>query len=64
MQKTEELKAELKTGKPRPSVVKSLLSALAFLGDIEGTVGLAGRVWPLIGQLVPLALTVPQNTAK
>ena len=64
MQKTEELKAELKADKPRPSVVKGLLGTLAFLGDIEGTVGLAGHVWPLIGPLVPLALTVLQNAAK
>lgn len=63
-QGTEELKTELKAEKPQPAVVKKLLGTLAFLGDIEGTVGLAGRVWQLVGPLVPLALAVLQNAAK
>lgn len=64
IQKAAELKAELKAERPNPAAAKGLLSTLAFLGDIEGTVGLAGRVWSLIGPLVPLVLTVLQNTTR
>jgi len=61
MQQAEELKGTLKSDKPQPAVVKRLLSTLAFLGDVEGTAGLVTRVWPLIGSLMPIALTVLQQ---
>jgi len=61
MQQAEELKGALKSDKPQPAVLKRLLSTLAFLGDVEGTAGLVVRVWPLIGSLMPIALTVLQQ---
>jgi len=61
MQQAEELRAALKSDKPQPAVIRRLLGTLAFLGDVEGTVGLVTRVWPLIGSLVPIALTVLQQ---
>jgi|GEM_PF-1806659 len=61
MQQAEELKGVLKSDKPQPAAVKRLLSTLAFLGDVEGTAGLVTRVWPLIGSLMPIALTVLQQ---
>lgn len=61
MQQAEELKAALKSDTPQPAVIKRLLGTLAFLGDVEGTVGLVTRAWPLIGSLVPIAMTVLQQ---
>lgn len=61
MQQAEELKGALKSDKPQPAAIKRLLSTLAFLGDVEGTAGLVTRVWPLIGSLMPIALTVLQQ---
>lgn len=61
MQQAEEFKGALKSDKPQPAVLKRLLSTLAFLGDVEGTAGLVVRVWPLIGSLMPIALTVLQQ---
>jgi hypothetical protein len=47
-----DLRAELESDRPRERVVKALVRTLAFLGDIEGTIGLTARVWgPLSGFL-------------
>jgi len=48
VQEVEELKAALAAESPEPSMLKRILGTLSFFGDVEGTIGLALRVWPLI----------------
>jgi len=44
----EELREEVILSRPSSSKVKQLLRSLAFVGDVEGTISLAARAWPLI----------------
>jgi len=58
MEAVNDLRDQLLSGKPDPSLVKRPLGTLAFLGDVEGTVGLMGRVWPYISPLLMIAATL------
>jgi hypothetical protein len=49
-----DLKGELSNEKPAVSTVKKLLQSISFLGDVEGTVELMLRVWPLIQPFVTI----------
>jgi len=49
------LKEELLAEKPTPSLLKRLTGTLAFLGDVEGTIGLMTRVWPYLYPLLLIA---------
>lgn len=49
------LQEQILEDKPEPAILKKLLQSLAFLGDIEGTLGLMVRVWPYISPLLLLA---------
>jgi hypothetical protein len=48
------LKSELSNEKPAVSTVKKLLQSISFLGDVEGTVELMFRVWPLIQPFITI----------
>lgn len=48
------LKAESKSEKPSPGLLKKIIGSLSFLGDIEGTIELTTKVWPLIYPLIVL----------
>ena len=50
----QDLKHQLSKEKPVISTVKKLLQNISFLGDVEGTVELMLRVWPLIQPLVTI----------
>lgn len=50
-----ELKQQILTRETPPSLGKRLLQTLALLGDVEGTLGLMTRVWPLVQPLLALA---------
>lgn len=51
----EELQNQLLTERHDQSAIKRILKTLAFFGDIEGTLGLMGRVWPYISSLLLIA---------
>jgi DNA-binding transcriptional ArsR family regulator len=51
----EALREELWSRRPDPALVKRLLGTLAFLGDIEGTLGLSLRAWPYVSSFLALA---------
>jgi len=48
----EDLKRQIVSDSPSPSVVRRLFGSLAFMGDLEGTISLAARVWPFIYPLL------------
>jgi len=58
MKAVEDLRNQLLSGEPDPSLVKRLLGILAFLGDVEGTLGLMVRVWPYISSLLTIGATI------
>jgi hypothetical protein len=58
MKAVNDLRDQLLSGEPDPSLAKRLLGTLAFLGDVEGTIGLMVRVWPYISPLLMIAATV------
>ena len=49
-----ELKSELISRSTDKGKINGLLSALSFLGDIEGSISLMMRVWPLLYPLIQL----------
>jgi glutamine amidotransferase PdxT len=51
----EQFKEEITSGKPDSTKMQRLLRTLAFLGDIEGTIALAARVWASLAPLVMIA---------
>ena len=52
---TEGLKKEIASEKPSPTKMQHLFNSLAFMGDIEGTISLAARVWPYVYPLLVIA---------
>jgi hypothetical protein len=52
----EELKKEVSSKEPNQSVIKRLLSSLAFMGDIEGAISLTARAWPYLYPLLMIAV--------
>lgn len=48
LETTEQLKEQLTSDNPDPSILKRLLQSLSFLGDIDGAISLTARVWPYI----------------
>lgn len=48
-------KEQLVADKPDPSLLRGLTKTLAFLGDIEGTIGLMVRAWTLLYPLLLIA---------
>jgi hypothetical protein len=59
----EELKQQVLAKEQNPSLIKWLLQQIAFLGDVEGTIGLITRVWPLVQPLlVIVAMKLGQGT--
>ncbi len=61
LQSIQDLRERLTTDKPDPSLIKRLIGTLGFLGDIEGTIDLMTRVWPI---LYPLLLIVASRFGK
>jgi len=57
MKAVNDLRDQLLSGEPDPSLAKRLLGTLAFLGDVEGTIGLMVRVWPYVSPLLMIAAT-------
>jgi hypothetical protein len=51
----EDLKKEISAERPSPSVIQRGFSSLAFIGDVEGAVSFALRVWPYIQPMLALA---------
>ncbi len=49
------LRDELKSAHVNPPLLRQLIANLALMGDIEGSLGLAGRAWPF---LYPLLLVL------
>ena len=58
MKTAEGLRNQLLSSEPNPSLVKRLLGTLAFLANVEGTIGLMVRVWPYISSLLMIAATI------
>lgn len=56
LKELEELKNELKAEKPDESKLKPLLNTLGFFGNIEGSISLIFRVWPLLLSLLQMVL--------
>jgi len=56
-----QLKSELQSPKPCESLVKRCLKVLSLLGDVDGTVGLIARVWPVLCQLLPIIAPLLQR---
>jgi hypothetical protein len=54
-QTAESLKKQLLAEQLDASLLKRFASTLAFLGDLEGTIGLMARVWPLLYPLLLIA---------
>ena len=52
----EDLRRELAADEPELSKRQRLLGTLAFLGDIEGTLGLTQRAWPYVSALLAIAV--------
>ena len=50
----EELKQQVLAKKQDPSLIKQLLQKIALLSDVEGTIGLINRVWPLVQPLLAI----------
>jgi hypothetical protein len=59
METFEALRTEMSSSVPRQSVLRPLLGKLAFLADVEGTIGLAVRVLPYVTALATLAAQRP-----
>ena len=51
-----ELKQQLVSEKPSPSILEKLFRTLSFTGDIEGTISLMTRVWPYVYPLLVIAV--------
>ncbi len=60
IQKIEELKKEIESEKPSPSVLQKLFASISFLGDVESTISLITRVLPYI---YPFLLIASQKLA-
>jgi hypothetical protein len=50
----QDLKKEVQTKEPNPNLIKRLVRTIGLLGDVEGTIGLMTRLWPLIQVLLML----------
>jgi hypothetical protein len=48
----QELKQQVLAKEQNTSLIKRLLQTIALLGDVEGTIGLMTRVWPLVQPLL------------
>ena len=55
IKQVEELKQEVTSDKPSQPVLQRLFNSLAFMGDIEGTISLAARVWPYVYPILVIA---------
>lgn len=51
----EDLKEQIASDNPSPSIMQRLFRSLAFMGDLEGTISLVARVWPFIYPLLVIA---------
>jgi len=60
IQTIEELKKEIESEKPSPSVLQKLFASISFLGDIESTISLVTRVLPYV---YPFLLIASQKLA-
>lgn len=52
----EDLRNQILSSNPNPSIIKRLLGTLSFFGDVEGSIALMGRVWPYISPLLLIAI--------
>jgi len=48
----QDLKKQILEENPNQSLIKRLVQTIGLLGDVEGTIGLMTRVWPLIQPLL------------
>ena len=48
VQTVDELKKQLQSEKPSPSILSKLLATVSFLGDVESSISLAIRVWTYV----------------
>jgi hypothetical protein len=55
IQSLDELKKQIKSEKPSPSILQRLFTNISFMGDIEGAISLATRVWPYVYPLLIIA---------
>jgi hypothetical protein len=55
-QALKELKDQLLAEKPDPSFIQRSVRTLGLLGDVEGTIALMTRVWPLLYPLLLIAV--------
>ena len=55
VQAVQELQEQLLAEQPDPSLLKRLTGTLAFLGDVDGTIGLMVRTWPFLYPLLLIA---------
>jgi len=51
----EDLKEQIASDNPTQSTMQRLFQSLAFMSDVEGTIALAARVWPLVYPLLMIA---------
>ncbi|MCP4614781.1 MAG: hypothetical protein GY845_39375 [Planctomycetes bacterium] len=53
---TEDLKRQMISDSPSPTVLQRLFASLALMGDVEGAISLVARVWPFIYPLLVIAV--------
>lgn len=58
----DELKTELLSQNPRGGRLKRLLGVLGLIGDIDGTIGLIAKAWPLLAILAQIMGLIPGTT--
>lgn len=61
IQTIEELKKEIASEKPSPSVLQKLFASISFLGDVESAISLVTRVFPYV---YPFLLIASQKLAS
>ncbi|MEN4011644.1 MAG: hypothetical protein AB1453_01955 [Chloroflexota bacterium] len=55
IQTVDELKKELQSKKPSPSILSKLLASVSFLGDVDSSISLAFRVWNYVYPFLSIA---------
>jgi hypothetical protein len=58
IQSVDELKKQIQSDRPTPSILRKLFANISFMSDVESTISLAARVWPYI---YPLLLITSQK---
>jgi hypothetical protein len=61
IQSVDELKKQIQSERPTPSVLRKLFANISFVSDVESTISLAARVWPYV---YPLLLITSQKLSS